>query len=308
MGYLASRILQAFVSLLAMTVVIFFLVRLTGDPLAARLPIEATEGDRQQMSRDLGLDRPLPVQYWIFLTDLAQGDLGTSVTYRPQSVAGIIKDNWTATFKLALVANVLSLIAAISLGVIAALRKDGIWDAFVRVLALIGQSAPSFWVGLMLMSIFAVRLGWVPTSGASGVKSYILPATTMALFIMPGTMRLIRSAMIEVLDSDYVKLERGLGWPERLIIWRYALRNAAIPAVTFAGMMLLASMAGAVVTETVFAWPGLGRLAVQAVSNRDFPLVQGIVLTFTAAYLLGNLLIDLLYGFIDPRIRYQTAS
>lgn len=306
MSYVLSRVLQMVISLLAMTIIVFMLVRVTGDPVNSRLSMFATPEERAALAHRLGLDKSVPEQYLIFLGDLVQGDLGKSITF-DQPVIRIIKERFPATIKLALVANLFALGLAFPLGIAAAVKKDSIWDVLARLLALVGQSAPAFWVGLMLMYVFAVQFGWLPTSGQSGIKSYVLPATTMALFIMPGTMRLLRSTMIEVLDSEYTKLARGMGWPERLIIWKYALRNATVPVLTFSGMIFLASLTGAVVTETVFAWPGLGRLAVQAVTLRDFPLVQGIVLTFTVFFLLGNLVIDLLYGVVDPRIRYREA-
>jgi ABC-type dipeptide/oligopeptide/nickel transport system permease component len=289
-----------------MTVLVFALVRVTGDPLDAMLPLEATQQDRRDMQARLGLDKPLAAQYLVFVSDLARADLGTSVEYRPKKVADLIQERWVATFQLALAGNLLAVIVAVPLGVFAARRRGTLADAGVRFVALLGQSLPVFVIGLLLIAVFANSLGWVPTSGMTSWESFVLPTVTMAVVIMPGIMRILRSSMIEALTSDYVAFGRAQGLTDRTVVWKYSLRNASIPAFTFAGLILLNSLAGAVVTETVFAWPGLGQLAVQAVTSRDYPVVQGVVLVVTAAYLLGNLLIDIAYGFLDPRVRYES--
>jgi peptide/nickel transport system permease protein len=289
-----------------MTVLVFALVRVTGDPLDAMLPLEATQQDRQDMQSRLGLDKPLAVQYLLFVSGLTRGDLGTSVEYRPKEVTALIQERWVATFQLALAGNLLAIAIAVPLGVFAARHRGTLADAAARFIALLGQSLPVFVIGLILIAVFANGLGWFPTSGMTSWESFVLPTITMAVVIMPGIMRILRSSMIETLGSDYIAFGRAQGLSDRTVVWKYSLRNASIPAFTFAGLILLNSLAGAVVTETVFAWPGIGRLAVEAVTSRDYPVVQGVVLVVTAAYLLGNLLIDIVYGFLDPRVRYQS--
>ena len=305
--YLLTRLLQAAASVAAMTLIIFVLSHTLGDPLDARLSLTATAEDRANLAREFGLDRPLWEQYVTYVGRLARGDLGRSITFdRP--VASLIGDRLAATLTLAVAANLLSLAVGVPLGVLTAVRAGSQLDRVIRVAVVAGQSMPPFWTALGLVLLFAVNLRWLPTSGLRGPGSYVLPVTTMTLFIVPGIVRLVRAAMLEALAADFIRFGRSLRIPERLLVWRYGLRAASLPVLTFASLIFLSSLTGAVVTETVFAWPGLGRLVVQSVFNRDFPLVEGIVVLFSVLYSLGNLVVDLLYTLLDPRIRLASEA
>ena len=305
--YLLTRLLQAAASVAAMTLIIFVLSHTLGDPLDARLSLTATAEDRANLAREFGLDRPLWEQYVTYVGRLARGDLGRSITFdRP--VASLIGDRLAATLTLAVAANLLSLAVGVPLGVLTAVRAGSRLDRVIRVAVVAGQSMPPFWTALGLVLLFAVNLRWLPTSGLRGPGSYVLPVTTMTLFIVPGIVRLVRAAILEALAADFIRFGRSLRIPERLLVWRYGLRAASLPVLTFASLIFLSSLTGAVVTETVFAWPGLGRLVVQSVFNRDFPLVEGIVVLFSVLYSLGNLVVDLLYALLDPRIRLASEA
>ena len=249
--------------------------------------------------------RSLPMQYAIFLGDLLRGDLGISIRAgRP--VTELVLERLPATLQLVLMAMVIALALAAPLGVIAATRKGTIWDSSARAIALFGQSVPSFWAGIVLISIFSVQLGWLPAGRQEGWTSIILPGLTLGLFgfMLSGVTRLLRSSMLDVMESDYILFARIKGVGPRTIAWRHVLANALIPVVTFIGFYFGIMISGTVVIETVFAWPGLGRLAVEAVQWRDYPVVQGVVLFVSCVTLLTNLVVDVLYGWLDPRIRY----
>jgi peptide/nickel transport system permease protein len=304
-SFLLSRLIQGVATLFIISLVVFTLVRLTGNPLDMMLPVDATPELRTRVSVALGLDRALPIQYAIFLGDLVRGDLGTSIrASRP--VTELIFERLPATLQLVFAAMAIALVLAVPLGVLAAMRKGTVWDSAARSLALLGQSVPSFWAAIVLISVFSVNLGWLPAGRQDGWTSLILPALTLGLFgfMLSGVTRLLRSSMLDVMESDYILFARIKGVAPGTIAWRHVLANALIPVVTFIGFYFGIMISGTVVIETVFAWPGLGRLAVEAVQWRDYPVVQGVVLFVALITLVTNLIVDILYGYLDPRIRF----
>ena len=302
--YILIRGVWAIVALWAVSILVFGLARITGDPTNTLLSFEATDEQREVMKAYWGLDKPLPEQYAVFIGNIFQGDLGDSFKWR-QPVTTLVKDRFPNTILLAALAIAVASAIAIPMGVLSAVRRDSIFDSIGKSIALIGQSAPPFWLGLMLMWIFAVQLDFVPTSGKGGVTSFILPTLALGLFWVAALMRLIRSAMLDVLDSEYVKLARIKGLAEWKVIWKHVLRNAAIAPLTYFGIILGSLLVGSVTVETVFAWPGLGYLVFEAVIIRDYPLVQAVVLIFSVLFIVVNLFVDILYAYLDPRIRYQ---
>ena len=306
-GFIAfamRRILAAIPTLLGVTLIVFFMVRvLPGDPARILAGLLAPQSEVDRIRVQLGLTQPLAVQYKIFLSQLLHGDLGRSiVTQGP--VATEIANRLPQTATLAAVASVLAGILGIASGIAVSTRQYTATDYFVTVLALAGVSIPVFWLGLMLMLVFAVGLHLVPAGGYTGPVSLILPSITLAAFSLAIVERMTRSSMLESLRQDYVRTARAKGLAEHLVVYRHALRNALIPVVTVIGLQFGSLLGGAVLTETTFAWPGLGRLLVDAISARDYPIIQGVVLLFAVTFLVVNLLVDLLYGYIDPRIKY----
>ena len=303
--YIAGRLVQCLVTLLVISLLVFALARLTGNPLDVMLPIDASAELQEEMSQELGLDQPMYVQYGLFVQRLLYADLGTSIrTKKP--VAELIGQRLPNTLKLVFFSTTMALLMALPLGVIAATRKGGLWDVGARTVALFGQSVPTFWAGIVLISIFAVNLDVLPAGRMEGFASYVLPAVTLGLFgfMLAGVVRLLRGSMLDVLDSEYVKFARIKGLAESVVTWKHAFKNALIPVVTFVGFYFGILLAGSVVVETVFAWPGIGRLAFEAVQWRDYPVIQGVVLLVSTIILAGNLMVDILYAYIDPRIRY----
>jgi peptide/nickel transport system permease protein len=298
-----SRLAEALTSLLLMSVVVFMIARLTGDPVAVLLGDGATQADKAALVAELGLDRSLPEQYMIFLGNALQGDLGQSIMGDRSPALQLVLDRLPYSLLLASVSLVIALGFGIPLGVAAAVHRGRPLDAGARIIALLGQSIPPFWLGLVLIYVFAVQLGWVRTSGFGGIDHIVLPAVTMALFSLAAIVRLIRGSMIEGLTSEYVKLARAKGLPESAVIWDHAFRNSVFPVVTFMGAFFATMITGAVVIETVFAWPGVGRLALDSILRRDFAVIQAVVLTITTLYIVMNLIVDLLYALLDPRVR-----
>lgn len=298
-----TRALQSLVALAILSVVVFVLARATGDPLQLILPANATEEDYANARQYLGLDQPLVAQYFRFVGNAGRGDFGTSLRAR-RPVLELVGDRLPASLKLAGFSMTLSLALAFPLGVMAAVRKDTALDRMAQIVAVLGQSLPTFWVGIILIEIVAGRLQWLPAGEAGGFAHYILPGFTLGWFVVAGLMRLLRSGMLEVLDSDYVKMARINGVIERRVIWRHALKNALIPVVTFAGIYFAILVTTAIVVETVFAWPGMGRLAYEAIAGRDFPVIQAVVLITAVIVAAVNFGVDCLYALIDPRIRY----
>jgi peptide/nickel transport system permease protein len=304
-SYVLRRIGEMLTALVLMSMIIFALGRLTGDPVALLLGDYATEQDRIELVRQLGLDRPLPQQYAVFAAAALRGDLGRSVSGDQRPALSIVLERLPASLQLATVALLLSLLIGLPLGVLAAVRRGTAVDAGARLAALLGQSVPAFWLGIVLMFLFSVRLGWLPTSGSGSWQHLVLPALTMALFTAAAVTRLVRVSMIDALSSDYVRLARLKGLSEARVVWHHALRNSLIPVVTYLGAFFATMITGAVVIETVFAWPGIGRLAYEAILNRDFPVMQAVVLTITVLFMLANLGVDIAYAWLDPRIRRQ---
>jgi len=302
--FIIIRLLQAIVALIGISILIFVLVRASGDPALLMAGSTSTAEEIDRIRADMGLDKSLPEQYWIFVTDLVQGDLGESfVKQRP--VTGMIWELLPNTLSLAGTSFFLSMLLALFLGVLGATRRDTFWDNGVKFIAVLGQALPVFWVGIMAIMIFAVQLGILPTQGTGTFAHFVMPVAVMSFFLLPGMMRLVRSSMLDVLDSEYIKMARIKGLPERIIIWKHALRNALIAPLTVAGMLFALLITGTVVLENVFNWPGIGRLLLQGVMGRDFAVVQGIILMVAVVVLMVNLFVDILYAYIDPRIRYQ---
>ncbi len=287
-----------------MSLFIFLLVRLTGDPADVLLPLDAGPDRYQQFYHEYGLDKPLPQQYAIWMGKLLTGDFGVSAARRVP-VSQLIMERFPLTLQLAAAGFLVTVLFGLPLGIYSAAWKDGPLDNAARVFAAIGQAVPIFWLGIILILIFSVQLGWLPAGGRGGLESLILPAVTMGWFTTAGLLRVTRSAMLEVLSSDYVKLARIKGVSETKVLWKHALKNAALPIITFGSLIFFTFITGTIVTETVFAWPGLGTLVVQAVLNRDYAVVQVVVLFISAAYLLGNFVVDVLYFYINPRLRFS---
>jgi peptide/nickel transport system permease protein len=301
--FVVTRLLHSLVALAILSVVVFILARTTGDPLHLILPMSATEEDYRNAREYLGLDRPYLEQYFAFVGRAVVGDFGMSLRAR-RPVSELIAERLPNSLRLAAFAMGVSLAMAFPLGVMAAVKKGTGIDRTAQVIAVLGQSLPTFWVAIVLIEVVAGRLQWLPAGGIGGFTSYILPGFTLGWFVVAGMMRLLRSGMLEVLDSEYVKLARVKGVVERRVVWFHALKNALIPVVTFAGIYFAILVTTAIVVETVFAWPGLGRLAYEGISSRDFPVIQAVVLTTAAIVAAVNLGVDCLYAVIDPRIRH----
>ena len=301
--YILRRVGEMFIVLLLVSVVVFLLSRLTGDPVSLLLSDYASDEDRARVTAELGLDKPITTQYASFISKALQGDFGNSLIGDQRPALELVIERLPASIQLAIIAFVFSLALGIPLGVIAAANHGTVWDTLARLLALIGQSVPAFWLGLVLMYFFSVQLGWLPTSGYGNWRYFVLPVLTLGLFTASAVTRLIRNTMLDVLASDYIKLARLKGLSEQQVVWKHALRNSLIPMLTFMGTFLATMITGAVVVETVFSWPGIGRLAFEAILNRDFPLIQAVVLMMTTLFIVINLLVDISYAIVDPRIR-----
>ena len=301
--YILNRFLQGIIALLLLATIVFILARVTGNPVDLLLPPDATKSDREYMIHQLGLDRPYPVQFYEFISDAVMGDLGESIKFR-RPVTEIFFGRLGNSLRLVGSALFFAFVIGIPLGVLAGSHRGSALDSFARLLAVAGIAAPPFWVGLVLMQIFAVQLDILPVARMGGVDSYILPGFSLCLFVLAGMARLLRSSMIEVLDSEFVKLARIKGVSTNVVVWKHCLRNSLIPVLTFAGMYIALLIGGTIVIETVFAWPGVGRLAFEGIYFRDYPLVQGCVLIKGAFIIFINLCVDILYLYVDPRIRY----
>jgi peptide/nickel transport system permease protein len=303
--YIARRFLQSLLAIWVMSLIVFSLARVTGNPLDVMLPLEAGPEEYERVSKHWGLDQPLYIQYGIFLSKAVRGDFGNSWKWHGYSAMGLVGQRLPATLQLAGFALFISIAIALPIGVMAAVMKGTAWDSVAKIIALLGQSLPGFWLGIVLMWIFAVHLGWFPTSGRGGLQYMVLPAITLGWFQVAVLMRLVRSSMLEVLDSEFVKLTRIKGVPEWKVIWKHCLRNASIAPLTFFAIIAGVLMTGSVVTESVFSWPGTGLLVVDAVRARDFQVVQAVVIVFSGIFIFTNLMVDILYAYIDPRIRFQ---
>ena len=303
--YIFLRVLQSIVALLVISAIVFALARVTGDPVAILLPEDASPKVVEQVRSKWGLDQPIYVQYARYIGNFVQGDFGQAWAYGGVPITELIARRLPNTIYLAAFAWVVSAALALPIGVLVAVRKDTPFDWGGKVVALIGQSAPSFAIGLLLMWVFAVILGWLPTSGNDGFRSIILPGVALGYYNVAAVMRLTRSSMLEVLDTEYVKLARIKGMSERKVIWKHCFRNALIVPFTYMGLIGAVLLTGSVVIETVFVWPGLGDLAIDAIRNRDFPVIQAVVILFAAFYIFINLFVDVMYAYLNPRIRYN---
>jgi len=302
-AYLARRALGALWALIGVAVVVFLILHLTGDPAAVMMPPESTRAEIDAFRHAQGFDRPLIVQFGSFAASAARGDLGLSLRHQEPAM-GLTLQRLPATIELAGSAFIIVVLIGVPAGVLSALRPRTWIDYTARVIALIGQSAPTYWIGLMLILLFAVRLGWTPASGIGDWRNLVLPAATLGFFSTAKIMRLTRGAMLEIMGADFMRTARAKGLTAARVSLGHGLRNALLPVVTQLGVELGTLLSGAIITETVFAWPGVGRLAVQAVFERDFPVVESVVLIAAAIFVLLNLAVDLLYAVLDPRIRY----
>jgi peptide/nickel transport system permease protein len=281
---------------------IFIICRLIGDPVLLMLPDDASHADVDQLRTALGLNRPLPVQYCLFLKSAMRGDFGRSIKGQVP-VLDLIKERLPNSIKLALVSLLITVILAFPLGVMAAVNKGTALDTLANLIAVLGQSLPQFWVGIVLIQVFAVQLRWLPVAGTGSLWHYILPGFTLGWFLVAGIMRLLRSSMLDVLDSEFVKLARIKGVSEWSVVWKHALKNAVMPVLTFAAIYLAILITGAILVETVFAWPGIGQLIYQGIVYRDFPVIQAVVLLTAVIVVSVNFVVDITYGYLDPRIR-----
>ena len=307
-SYLLQRLSGACLVVLGVVSIVFLLLHLVpGDPVEIMLGESASAGDRLALRSALGLDRPLHEQYLGYIGGLAQLDLGTSIHYR-QPVTDLLLDRLPATGLLAGVTLLLTVVLAVPLGIVAALRRNTRWDTAAMGFSLLGVSIPNFWLGPLFILVFSLWLGWLPVSGQGGVASVILPALTLGTGLAAVLSRMVRSSMLEVLHEDYLRTARAKGLSPRRVILRHALRNAMLPVITLMGLQLGALLAGAVITETVFSWPGVGLLTIEAIQSRDYPVVQACVLLISITYVIVNLLTDLAYAWVDPRIRLGTSG
>ena len=313
--FLLRRLLRAIAALWGITTIVFVVMRLSGDPVPLMLPPDAPTSEIFRVRAEMGLDRPLYVQYLVFLGNLLQGDLGRSIHMR-QPAMQIAAERLPATLELAIGAFLLAVVIAIPAGLVSAAKRNSLWDNLAMGLALIGQSAPTFYIGIMLILVLGLQLGLFPISGrgqgswtvpgdwATMLRHIALPAVTLGAFAMASIARLTRSAVLEVMRQDFIRTARAKGLSDLPVLVRHNLKNAAIPVVTIMGLQFGTLLGGAVVTETVFSWPGIGRLAIQSIFNRDYPVVQAAVILVASFFVLVNFLVDLAYGWLDPRIRY----
>ena len=300
--YILQRLYQGLILLVLVTSIVFFLGRITGNPVDLMLPEDASEEDRQAMIVALGLDSSWYDQFGIFVVNALSGNLGDSIRFR-QPVVTIFFSRLPNTLKIVPGAMFLALLLAIPLGIFSALHRGSFIDKVSGTIAVLGIATPNFWLGILLIFIFSVQLGWLPSARMGGYSHYVLPTITLGTFLAGGFMRLIRSSMLEILDSEFVKLARIKGLSETVVVWKHCLRNAVIPVLTLWGVFMGGLVTGAIVTETVFAWPGIGRLTYEAVIFRDYPLLQAVIIMDAVLILFINLTIDILYAYIDPRIR-----
>jgi peptide/nickel transport system permease protein len=303
--YLLRRLLLSVITLIAVIVIVSAMLYASGDPVAVMLQSGiASQQERETLRRELGLDRPFILQSVDFIVGVVQGDLGYSLRFR-KSAADLIVERLPATFQLAIMAMLVALAVAIPVGIISAAKPYSLVDYIGRLLTLVGQSIPLFWLGIMAVLVFSVNLRWLPSAGRLEPTSIILPAITLGLFPMARIARILRASMLEALTRDYIRTARSKGLAERNVLIGHALRNSTIPVVTVTGLQFGVLLGGALVTETIFSWPGLGLLAIQAATNRDFPLLRAIVLVMALMFVLINLITDVLYAYLDPRIRYE---
>jgi ABC-type dipeptide/oligopeptide/nickel transport system permease component len=302
--FIIRRLFQGVAVIFGVSLVTFGLLFATGDPAALLLPVDATIEDHARLRAQMGLDDPLIVQYGRFLAGAVVGDFGKSVR-SSEPALGLVIERLPATFELSVTAMVIAIVIAVPAGLIAAAWRGTMVDQAAMFVALLGQSIPSFWLGIMLLLFFSVRLELLPPFGRGGWENLILPSVTLAMYSMARTARLVRSGLIDVLGQDYIRTARAKGLTEALILRRHALRNALLPVVTVLGLDLAHMVGGAIIVETIFAWPGIGRLAVTSIGARDYPVVQAAVFLVAVAYTVVNVLVDVLYAYLNPRVRFS---
>ena len=301
--FILHRLLGALLVIFGVVSIVFLLIHMIpGDPVEIMLGESASTADREALRMTLGLNQPLPVQFQHYLAGLLHLDMGTSIHFR-RPVADLLMERLPATAMLAVVTLLLTLIIALPLGIMAAVRRDSPWDTGAMSFSMLGVSIPNFWLGPILILVFSLWLGWFPVSGHSGPGSVVLPALTLSTGLIAVLSRMVRSSMLEVLGDDYMRTAKAKGMPPQRVILHHGLRNALLPVMTLLGLQLGALLAGAVITETVFSWPGVGLLTIESIQSRDYPVVQACVLLISVTYVLVNLLTDLAYAWIDPRIR-----
>jgi len=303
-SYLVRRGWQSGLVLLGVSFVVFLILHLTGDPALLLLPPDASAEDIAKFRKAMGFDDPWPVQYLRFLKGAVRGDFGESVRHGEPAMS-LVLERLPATFELAGAGLLIALCLAIPAGIVSAVRRNTAVDYVSTVVALLGQAMPTFWLGIMLILVFSVRLSWLPSSGRGDIEHLILPSITLGLFTTARITRLTRSGMLEVLGQDYIRTARAKGVSEPPVVWKHALKNASIPIVTIVGIELGTLLGGSVITETIFAWPGVGRLSVQAIFNRDYPVVQAAVFLLASTFVIVNFLVDIVYTYLDPRIRFR---
>lgn len=305
--YIIKRLVEGLITLWLITLAVFFILRLGGgNPVEYMLPPEATQADIDKLTRAYGFDQPLIQQYWIFNKKLLRGDLGDALAWDKRPTVQVVWDRIPATLQLTSAAMIFAVVLGVPIGAISASRPDSLFDRVGRVVAITGQSMPVFWVGLLLILLFSVYLGWLPSAGGIdrlGTKGIIMPALSLGFFLVASHMRIVRSTMLEVLESDYIKMVRAKGLPRRVVIWKHAFKNASIPVFTLFFVNFAALISGAVVTETIFAWPGVGRLLVDSLILRDYPTTQTVIFFAAAFIVFINILVDVMYAWLDPRIR-----
>jgi len=302
--YFTRRLLQSLIVLLGVSFVVFFILHLTGDPALVLLPQDASPEDVRRFREAMGFNDPFLVQYGRFLAGALRGDFGQSIRHG-EPAFHLVAERMPATFELAGAALLIALALAIPAGIVSAVRRNSAIDYASTVVALLGQSMPTFWLGIMLILLFSVQFHLLPSSGRGTLEHLVLPAVTLGLFTTARITRLTRSGMLEVLSQDYIRTARAKGVSDPPVVWKHALKNAAIPIVTIVGIELGTLLGGAVITETIFAWPGVGRLSVQAIANRDYPVVQAAVFLLATTFIIVNLAVDVIYTYLDPRIRLR---
>lgn len=301
--YIFKRLIRAFFTIMGVSIFVFALTHVSGDPVALLLPPEATMEEIVAMRTALGFDEPLYVQYWIYISGAARGDFGMSIRWQRPTLE-LFMERFPATLLLGTVSMAWALFVGLTVGILSAVNVGRWFDNFGKIIALAGQAVPVFWLGLMLMLLFSVKLRWLPTSGTGGIKFLVLPALTLGAVFAAAITRLTRSTMLDVMDSEYIKMARTLGIPEKIVVVKQGFKNAMIPVLTMAALNFIVLINGTVITETIFNWPGIGRLIVEAIFARDYPVVQTILLIASSLFVFTNLLVDILYAYIDPRIRY----
>ena len=303
--YIIVRLGQGIFTLWALTVIVFVSVRLTGDPAIFLMPIDASSpADYEAFRKQLGLDKPMVAQYGLFIWNALQGDFGTSITDRRPAM-DILASRLPATLQLAAAGMGLAILFGVPLGILSAIKRDSIFDKIGKIFAVVGMAVPQFWVAIIFILVFGANFKVLPTFGRGGPDSFVMPAFVLAWSIMAGMMRLGRSSMLEIMDSEYIRFTRVKGLHERLVLWKHVLRNSMVPMLTFGGISLAGLLNGAIVVEVVFAWPGIGRMLLDGVQARNFPVVQAAVLASGFFYIALSLIIDILYAYVDPRIRYS---